>query len=462
VIALAAGMLVPTLASAAVGDDLQAVLARVVAEHALVPGALAYVDAPRAGLPWKGAAGNFAFLGARPLSPDDPFRIASTQKPFTAAAILRLVEDHRLSLDDKIAPYLPPDLVHKIHVFQGVDYGPQITIRHLLGHTSGLNSHDECNSFLVKVGTRPRHYWTPREEIEEMIRCGDPLFRPGTGFHYSDTGYVMLGLVLSRITGKSYAGALRDLLPIDALGLDRTWHELLEPAPPGSGPRAHQYFAAVDLTGWNPSFDSWGGGGYVSTGRDLARFIRALFEGRVFKRAETLSLMKRRTAIRPGSQGHGTDGYGLGLTHFVIAGVECWGHPGFWSSVMLYCPALDLALGATTNQASDAHFEHTQDYVYGGVIPIVKGQRPVELRLKVRPRRVRARKRSRAVRFLVKAGGRPLGGAAIRLRGHSATTDASGRARLRIRFERAHVYRPRACKEGVGCVRGRLKVRPRA
>jgi D-alanyl-D-alanine carboxypeptidase len=456
---LVAAFAVAPAADATTGQQLQTALEQVVAEHQLVPGASAYVDAPRAGLPWTGAAGQFAEGSTRPLSAEDPFRIASIQKIFTAAAILRLVEDGRLRLDDPIAPFLDADQVDRMHVYEGVNYGRQITIRQLLQHTSGLNSHDECNEYLVSVGTGPRHEWTPREQIEMMIDCGDPYFRPGEEgkYHYSDTGFVMLGNVLSSVTGKSYAEALRELLPLVELGVERTWHELLEPERADPRPRAHQYYAAADLTDWNPSFDSWGGGGYVSTVQELVLFIRGLFEGRVFKKPSTLRLMMQLVPTTPGKPAE-EGGYGLGLAFVSYDGVACIGHAGFWSSVVRYCPSLDLAFAATTNQASDEHTETTHAYAARAIVAIVKEAERAKPTLKVKPKRTRAR-RSRLFTVTFAADGRPVGGATARIGRRRAVTDASGRARIRVRFTRSGVRLARACKSGVGCATAAVRVR---
>lgn len=450
--AMAAALTAAPASAATTRAELQAVVDGVVAEHVLVPGAALHVDAPRRGLPWNGVAGSTAEIGGMPLRVDDPSRIASVMKVFTAAAIMRLVEDKRLGLDDPVAPFLDADQVDAMHVFDGVNYGRRITIRQLLSHTSGLNSHDECNENTAAVATGPTRHWTPRDQIQMMIDCGDPKFAPGTpgANHYSDTGYVMLGTVLAKVTGRNLAQALRELLPLERVGLDQTWHELLEPAPHASRPRAHQYFSAVDLTSWNPSFDSWGGGGYVSTVRDLTRFTRALFEGRVLKHRRTLELMADWKPIPP-DEPTGADGYGLGLRHYTLDGVGCLGHSGFWSSIMLYCPALDLAFAGTTNQASDEHGHHTQGFLALATVKVVKGADPV-------PPSLRARRRGRRVVLEFRAEDRPLAGATVRVLRRELTTDEQGRAVLHTRRRRIVAV---ACKTGVGCATARLGARAR-
>lgn len=447
------------------GERLEAALDKVVAEHALVPGASAFVDAPRAGLPWKGAAGEFAEGSGQPLSPEDPFRIASVQKTFTAAAILRLVEEGRLGLDQPVAPFLDADQVDRMHVYDGRNYGRAITIRQLLNHTSGLNSHDDCTEFEVAVATGPRRRWTAREQIELMIDCGDPHFAPGEPgrWSYSDTGFVMLGTVLAKVTGKSFAAALRELLPLEEIRVTRTWHELQEPERADPRARAHQYFGPADLTDWDPSFDSWGGGGYVSTVEELTRFVRALFEGRVLERRSTRDLMTTSVPVEQGGTAgpRGADRYGLGMRHLTYGDVGCWGHTGFWSSIMLYCPSLDLAFATTTNQANDEHMEHTEGYVAEAIIEIVKEAQAATPALAASPRRLRAGRR-RQVALTFTADGRPIGGATVRLGGRRATTGPDGRARIPVRFRRPGKRSARACKDGLRCATATLRVRRRA
>lgn len=450
VVAVAAWTGLPAAAGASTGERLQAVVDEVVAGHALVPGAALHVDAPRAGLPWGGAGGRTAHAGGTPLRVDDPFRIASTMKIFTAAAILRLVEDGRLRLDDPVAPFLDADQVDTMHVHEGVNHGRRITIRHLLTHTSGLNGHDNCELGMAAIALGRDRRWTPREQIQMMIDCGDPKFAPGAPgrWSYSDTGYIMLGSVLAKATGRDFPGALRELLPLRRLGLEQTWHELLEPVPRGMRPRAHQYVAALDMTDWNPSFDSWGGGGYASTVGDLTRFMRGLFEHRVFRHRRTLELMKTWMPITPGPQGIGSDGYGMGLAHFTFDGIECWGHPGFWSSIAMFCPALDLALAGTTNQAQDEHeHAHTEGFLSSGAVLVVRDADPVRPSL-------RAWRSGRRVMLEFRAGDRPLAGATVRVLGRELTTGADGRVILRTRRRRFVAH---ACKTGVGCASLRFR-----
>ena len=111
--------------------------------------------------------------------------------------------------------------------------------------------------------------------------------RPGEGVSLSDTGYVLLGEILERRTGLGLAGSCRSLSQLEKLDLGLTYLETLESRPRAAQPRAHQYYETIDSTGFDPTFDLYGGGGIVSTVDDLARFYRALLEGRVFKSTAT-------------------------------------------------------------------------------------------------------------------------------------------------------------------------------
>lgn len=304
---------------------LRGALDRFVAARPLVPGAVLSVTAPGRGLAWRGAAGRAAFLGP-PLSPDAPFRTASVTKPFTAAAVLRLVETGRLGLDDAVAPLLPQGVV---------DAGT--TVRQLLQHTSGLGDYGTDPRWLARVALTDRA-WTPEQLLAATPGAQGP---PGT-FRYSDTGYVLLALVLERVTGLPLPAAYRSLLPFDAL--PATWLEGREPPPPGAGPPAHVYAGPLDLTARDPSYDTAGGGGLVSTSGDLDAFARALFTGRVLRRPGTLDELERTVPDGAG------DAYGLGMGQRRIAGQDVWLHTGFLGGFLAWVPALDLSLAGSTNQ----------------------------------------------------------------------------------------------------------------
>ena len=321
---------------------LDQLLARFAHAHPSFPGVAVAVTTST--LDWTGAAGLADRATNKPLTSAAPFRIASVTKTFTAAAILRLAEDGKLSLDDPIARHLSPDTVALLR--RGGYDVDRIRIRHLLQHTSGLYDYAEDPAYQTYVVGHPHHRWTRAEQVRFAITHGRPLFPPGTNFHYADTGYILLGEVLERRTGRSLAGAYRTLLGFDRLGLRHTYLETLERTPAQAGPRAHQYLGTTDTAGFDPSFDLYGGGGLVSTVDDLAHFYRALLGGHVFRKTATLRTMLGKPHLT------GPGGLGMGIFSESLGPESCWHHDGFWGTSVLDCPRLGVTIAITVNQAS--------------------------------------------------------------------------------------------------------------
>ncbi|MGI9659722.1 MAG: serine hydrolase domain-containing protein, partial [Gaiellaceae bacterium] len=165
-----------------------------------IPGVILDVDAPELGVSWNGASGVFSRDGGQELSAEHGFRTASITKMVTAATVLRLVEEGALSFEDPISKYLPRKLVKRVHVLDGASRGAKITIHQLLGHTSGVFDYVTEDSFVDTVFANPTDPWTPRELINYALETGEPYFAPGEGYRYSDTGYVLLGLIIEKVT----------------------------------------------------------------------------------------------------------------------------------------------------------------------------------------------------------------------------------------------------------------------
>jgi D-alanyl-D-alanine carboxypeptidase len=314
-----------------------------------IPGEALAVRAP--GLDLALAAGRSDVQAGTPLEAGTRFRIASVTKTFVAAAILRLVEQHRVGLDRPIARYLSPE---SLAILRSGGYDPdRITVRQLLRHTSGLGDYATTDAYDEVNVADPGHHWTRAEQLQFTVDHGAPVGPPGAVFRYSDTGYVLLGEIVERVTGESLASATRRLLHFRRLGLVDTYWEQLEP-PPDEAPRAHQYEGAFDNVVLDASHDLYGGGGLVSTVADVTDFYRALFHGKVFDHPRSLRTMTRaaRTAR--------ADGATMGMFAVDVAGERCFEHPGFWGTVATYCPRLDLAFARTINQAADDDFDYSR------------------------------------------------------------------------------------------------------
>jgi D-alanyl-D-alanine carboxypeptidase len=336
----------PAPPAARLGDHLQSALDSLIAAHPSVPGIALQVSLPGRDFTWSGAAGRVAWGGAERLSPDHPVRIASTTKTYTAAAVLRLAEEGRLGLDDPIARHLSPDT---LELLSRDRYDTQrITLRQLLSHTSGVFDYafGPGSSFAEIVAASPSRRWTRREQVEFAVRSGDPVGLPGGQHHYSDTGYVLLGEVVERRSGKPLGEAYRSLLGFDRLGLRATWLETLEDAPPGARERAHQYWGELDFFTADPSFDLYGGGGLVATVEDMSRFFDALLGGRVFARKATLEAMLTIPAANLEAQSP----YALGIHRQAVGARTCWGHGGYWGTLALACPESRMSVAYTVNQ----------------------------------------------------------------------------------------------------------------
>jgi D-alanyl-D-alanine carboxypeptidase len=154
---------------------------------------------------------------------------------------------------------------------------------------------------------------------------------------------VLLGQIIEATTGTTLAASLRDLLRFDELGLTATYVETVEPVPADARTRAVQYLGDQRLNDLPASIDLFGGGGLVSSMRDVATFFHQLFDGRVFDRPETLDTM---TSLdeRTGSTA------GLGVFPASTGSIDCWYHDGLWGVLALTCPGAALGLERGTTQ----------------------------------------------------------------------------------------------------------------
>jgi D-alanyl-D-alanine carboxypeptidase len=334
-------------------EALQALTDSVVDDDEAISGAALAVIAPTLDLEWDGAAGTADPAIGTDMSPDNPVRIASNTKTYVAAAILRLVEDGKLDLDSPIADHIPADYVELLEA-DGYDT-EAITIRHLLTHTSGLFDHSETGAYTDAIVADPQHRWTPIEQVTMAMETGEPHAPPGSIYTYCDTGYILLGLIIEEASGQNLGVAVRELVDYQALGLDSTWWETLEPQPAGTADRAHQFFGELDIYDFDPSFDLHGGGGLVATAGDLASFFGGLFRGKVYRDPQTIDIMLSTyddLALRPdaGERTLPPGAYRMGVWVLEIGGYTTYHHTGFWGTMAVHVPELDLTVAATVNQ----------------------------------------------------------------------------------------------------------------
>ncbi|MFD0199848.1 MULTISPECIES: serine hydrolase domain-containing protein [Saccharothrix] len=274
----------------------------------------------------------------RPVPTDGRFRIGSITKTFVSTVVLQLVGEGKVELDAPVQRYLPgllPD-------------GDRITVRHLLQHTSGLYNYTSALPLDPEgvVGIRYKT-WAPAELV--ALSTARPLdFQPGTGWSYSNTNYVVAGMLIEKITGRPYGVAVEQRV-LRPLGLRST-------SVPGTrtdvpGPHAHGYIRAggqvVDITEFNPSA-AYAAGEMISTTADLNRFADALLEGRLLRPAQQAELLSASPA---------TQGYGLGIEATDLpCGVTVWGHgggiPGY-ASLMVSTADTKTRMAASVTSAPD-------------------------------------------------------------------------------------------------------------
>lgn len=285
-----------------------------------------------------------AVPGEAAVTPAHMFRLASITKSYTAAAVLRLVEQRQLSLSQPLS-----DLVRASFDTLLRDDGydtDAITLKHVLSHTAGLFDHAQSPNFINGILEASETVWTRTDHIEAAVAWGDPVGAPGERFFYSDTGYVLLGHIIERTTGQPLAVAVRQLLRLDRHGLTETIWERGDSVPAPHQMRAHQFMAGRDTYGWDPSIDLYGGGGLVATPRDVARYYHLLMAGQIFDKPETLALMLSAEGLPQESP------YRLGVFERDIGGHPVFEHGGFWGTSVFHDPATGITVaGAALKQA---------------------------------------------------------------------------------------------------------------
>ncbi|GAB3156118.1 serine hydrolase domain-containing protein [Micromonospora sonneratiae] len=292
------------------GSELRAALTRVT--DAGMIGVFAEV---RDGLDtWRGASGTADLDSGQPVEPGYQHRIGSITKTFVATALLQLVGEGRVALDEPVGRYLPDFAVDGV------------TVRMLLNHTSGVGSYDRM---LFSSPEDVERHRTATFDPRELARIGlamPPTNAPGANFSYSNTNYILAGLILERVTRRPAQLEIYRRI-IRPLGLFQTYF-------PGTntsiaGPHAKGYVPWYDgelrdFSGYNMS---WAGtaGELVSTAADLNRFYRALLEGKLLRPSE---LTQMRTTVPFDPTAPGTGGYGLGVFELTLPCGRVWGHDG--------------------------------------------------------------------------------------------------------------------------------------
>ena len=251
-------------------------------------GVQALVYSPKLGLDWRFAEGTSKRSGA--LTIDQPFHVASVGKLFTATILYKLTEEGRIDLDAPIINVIGKEKLANLFLYGGVDYSNKVTFRQILSHTSGIADYFEGPVLSgVKMSklleTQSDKVWQPQELLQFSIDHQEAVFAPGKGYLYSDTGYVLLGLLVELIEGKTFEKVLEDRF---FKPLQMTHSYMAMRSSPLSGevkPIADIWLNGVEFGDKKALSVDWAGGGVISTLDDLMKFSVALHDGSLISEA---------------------------------------------------------------------------------------------------------------------------------------------------------------------------------
>jgi D-alanyl-D-alanine carboxypeptidase len=246
-----------------------------------------------------------------PLTRNSLLLIGSITKIYTATLIMNEVEEGRISLDDKIEKWI------------SASWSKDVSLRMLLNHTSGIPSYTASPFFLISAFTFRNRSWTT-EQITKYFITTQLLFKPGSMYRYSNSNYVLLGIILEKTTGKKYAQFLKEKFPNAGTCFD------CGPYMPLSNgyDRSILHLGITDMTPFRTSFKTslFSAGGIASTSEETARFAHDLFSGGILSPASLNCMMKfveAKDISYPGLRG-----YGLGIKRFVLDKEDLYGHTG--------------------------------------------------------------------------------------------------------------------------------------
>ena len=292
---------------------------------------------------WEGVAG-ISHSGT-PITKSTLFSAGSITKTFTAATILQMASEGKIGLDDQLNKWLPP--------YPNVD--STITIRQLLNHTNGIFNLTEHPTIWSQVFGNPAQIWTLEESVTNFTLA--PYFDKGTAWHYSNTGYLLLRMIIKEISQTNIGVVYRNRF-FNEHGMTQSYTAIDESLP---APMAHGW---MNFTGDNDyddlgsvpmnSFYSMAGGGVFCTPIDLARWARALFIEKSVVSQPYYDQMLDFYSPTP-SDPPIVDGYGLGILRFtpaIVNGLEVWGHGGDaigYAAACMYLVDYDVCLGIMDN-----------------------------------------------------------------------------------------------------------------
>lgn len=293
---------------------------------------------------WQGAAGN--------LQTQTQYFIASTTKIYVTAIIMKLREQGKLSIDDKLSKYLSKDLINDLHIYKNINHSKDLTIRQLLAHTSGLPDYFQGkkkneNSLLSDLLQGEDRAWS-FEEVIALSKTMPPAFRPDENGKalYSDTNFQLLGKIIEVITGDSIAICMQKML-FEPLKLQKTYLYV----NPNDNQPAVMYYKNKPLKIPMAMSSFKADGGIVSTIDESMIFLKAFFSGQLFPKTYLEEMYVWHNVMFPLE-------YGVGLMRFKLPRIFSpfkaipigLGHSGLSGAFAFYFPEKELFIVGTVNQ----------------------------------------------------------------------------------------------------------------
>lgn len=304
-------------------------------------GVIAAVDYPKV-LDWKYSVGHVSQQNKKKLQGDELFIAASITKTFVAVCILQLEEEGLLSLENKVIQYLDEQTIKELTNFEGRSYEKELTLEHLLRHTSGINDYlNEGQVHLDAYKNEPDQKYSLKERIDIALKLTPSINKLGK-YKYSNTNYILLGMIAEKVENKTIADIIDDRI-VKPLGLQNT---SLQPSGEELPHMLKGYYTDWDLTSFTLNFNFMNAaGGILTNVDDLILFGRALFGGRLFKSKATLDKML-----------DFKKGYGLGVMLFAKSGKtgKVMGHSGFdpgYTCYLIHMEKQDATIVTVINQS---------------------------------------------------------------------------------------------------------------
>lgn len=289
------------------------------------------------------------------ISIDNPFYTASVTKMFTATAIGILKDRKQLNFEDKITRYLPDSLITNLHVLDGKNYSNELTIAHLLQHTSGLpdyftdSTNDESPNIINQLLMNQNKLWSTEEMIQFSKDKMTPHFIPGEGYYYTDTEYVLLALIIENVSGLSLDEFFQQNI-FQPLRMNSSYINLKSKAIDNKLPVVKFYASQYELSSLKSLSADWGGGGLVSTTHDLIAFLKAYNADKIVKKDTRLAMQNWVKETKGMNYGFGIRQVSLGELTNTESDLQLIGHSGSTASFLWYCPQLDTYISGTFNQ----------------------------------------------------------------------------------------------------------------